>query len=350
MKNGSDLLKFISLGLVAALVISALSYVLIAVRETGKGSRESAGESAAVLSDDATGDEDNENDADDGSDGGASSGASEEIPESETESETSPLLTETVSHDDSIEIVTVSQEELSRLSSEYDTAARGFGTEGDKDEYNRPVQVNDFITGLGDLSAHVKCYCADTETKKVSFTFQAGTETGHTEQVLDILNNYNVKSTFYISHFYAVNNPSIVKRMISDGHELGNHSYTCPDSGIATMDLEDQMSDAINMQNYVKQAFGYNMTKYNYNSSMWSPASIALMSEMGYEICFFSVNYDDFDENADYDADVILEMLEASLHNGCVYCFHMTNEITVKVLPALIEYCKDQGYTVTQMP
>lgn len=246
----------------------------------------------------------------------------------------------------------LSQDEINQIRASYDNTVKGSGVglgPKDSDGYNRNMASVSLDNELKSAGVNGRVFCSDPGTKAVAFSFQAGYEAGYTNQVLDILDNNGVKGTFYITHYYANQAQDIVRRMINGNHEVGSHTYSCPDQGIAYFSLEDQMNDAINMQTYMQNTFGYNMRKYNYNSGYWSTASAVMMTKMGYEVCFCSMNYADYDGNAAMDANAVLADLQSKLHPGCVYCFHMTNPVTVQILPGLIQYCRDMGYTITQL-
>ena len=159
-----------------------------------------------------------------------------------------------------------------------------------------------------------------------------------------------MKATFYIIHSYGEKNRALVQRMLNEGHDVGSHTYSCPNGGIANWTLEAQMEDALKMQTYMQETFGHSMTKFNFNSGYWSEQAIIMMSRMGYQVDFCSCNYSDYDPNASFDAPQLIADLEACLHPGCIYCFHTTNVITPTILEPLIQYCVAQGYRIVQVP
>ena len=251
------------------------------------------------------------------------------------------------------EIRSLSAEELNAIRAKYSSKVNGFGTGfGHKwvDADNRPTMVNNLLATFEGTDAKLLGYCSDANTKCVAFSFQCGTEYGHTGAVLDILKKYDVKATFYIVHSYGEKNRSLVQRMIAEGHDVGSHTYSCPNGGIANWTLEAQMEDALKMQQYVQDTFGYTMSKFNFNSGYWSEQAIIMMSRMGYQVDFCSCNYSDYDPNATFDTPQLIADLEQCLHPGCIYCFHTTNVITPTILEPLIQYCLAQGYRIVQVP
>ena len=72
----------------------------------------------------------------------------------------------------------------------------------------------------------------NSEDKYVYLTFDMGYEAGYTSQILDILKENNVKAAFFITGHYLNSQPELVKRMIDEGHIVGNHTvnhYSMPD-------------------------------------------------------------------------------------------------------------------------
>ena len=66
----------------------------------------------------------------------------------------------------------------------------------------------------------------------VYLTFDMGYEAGYTAKILDTLNENNVKGTFFITGHYLNSAGDLVKRMIDEGHIVGNHTPNCLMSGI----------------------------------------------------------------------------------------------------------------------
>lgn len=68
--------------------------------------------------------------------------------------------------------------------------------------------------------------------KFVYLTFDLGFEAGYTDKILDVLKDNNVKACFFITAHYLNTHPELVKRMIEEGHDVGNHTPNCLMSGI----------------------------------------------------------------------------------------------------------------------
>ena len=100
-------------------------------------------------------------------------------------------------------------------------------------EGERPIG-NAEISELSTLNA---AYCQDTKEKVIYLTFDCGYENGNSGQILDALKKHKAPATFFIVGTFLRDNPEIVKRMITEGHTVGNHTWHHPDmSSISTED------------------------------------------------------------------------------------------------------------------
>ena len=95
-----------------------------------------------------------------------------------------------------------------------------FGTEG------QPPSGNATKQHLAEFNAH---YLGDTSNKRIYLTFDAGYENGFTPKILDTLKKHNAKATFFLVGNYIKTSPDLVKRMINEGHTVGNHTFSHPD-------------------------------------------------------------------------------------------------------------------------
>ena len=88
-----------------------------------------------------------------------------------------------------------------------------------------------------ELKKYDAYYINETEEKVIYLTFDAGFENGNTAPILDALKKHNAKATFFLVGNYIRTSPDLVKRMIAEGHTVGNHTENHPNmSKIATME------------------------------------------------------------------------------------------------------------------
>lgn len=250
-------------------------------------------------------------------------------------------------------IRSLSQEEINHIRNSFSQSHIGFGVGlGHADAASRSPQADAVLRNLAPTGAKVVCYCGEAGEKKVAFSFQAGYLSGYEGQILDILKAKNVTGTFYFGSTALKRDPALIERLIAEGHRLGGHSWSLPSNGIESLPLEEEMEDALTLQAYVKEHYGYDVLRYNYMSGSYSLASAKLFSEMGFQQDFCSANFDDYwtDGSEKHTLEEALSGLKNMLHDGCIYCFHMTNRQTTEFLGPLIDYCREMGYTVVAVP
>ena len=78
------------------------------------------------------------------------------------------------------------------------------------------------------LKKHGAIYKGPADKKVLYFTFDNGYENGYTESILDTLKAEGIQATFFLTGHYLESATPLVKRMITDGHQIGNHSYGHP--------------------------------------------------------------------------------------------------------------------------
>lgn len=241
-------------------------------------------------------------------------------------------------------------DETIALANRLDKTVKGYGQGREVDGQNRPAYALSMQNAYGKYNATF----LNSNPNAVSFIFTCGWEYSsggrpNTEKVLDILKQKGVKAAFFVTHEYASHNPGIVRRIINEGHILGSHGYAHPDNGISSLSVAAQIEDTMRMHNYIRDTFGYEMRAYNFSSSYWSDSSMALISGMGYQICFYSINYRDWLVNQQLPVSQAYAHLVNSMHPGTIYMLHTVSDTNVAILGSVIDEARRRGYTVTSV-
>ena len=236
---------------------------------------------------------------------------------------------------------------LTEIAAGYSMESKNYPLDETRDMNNRPemnVQLQqEFNDRYGE--GKVKIF-GNTEVPAAYLTFVLTNEVDmNTSMVLDTLGEKNVKALFYVSASYVETNPEIVKRIVSEGHELGSIGSQ-QDQPISALPIEAQSQDVIRLQQAVTELTGERMTKFYFSFNSYSDASIALLTEMGYTVCFYSANYQDLDPGAMINSEEFLGAMKEALHQGIVYSLHTTNTSTLVMLPQLIDYLKENSFTL----
>ncbi len=220
-----------------------------------------------------------------------------------------------------------------------DTLDWGQGT--NVDEQNRP-------TGSLSYQEKFKDYTADfiipTNEKKIYLTLDEGYEYGCTPDILSTLKEKGVKAVFFVTQPYINSSPELVKQMIDDGHILGNHSLTHPAAGLPSQSLEEQEKEVMDVHNFIKENYNYDMYLFRFPAGKFSEQSLAVLNNCGYRGVFWSFAYLDYDvENQPDEAESLQKMLDR-LHPGAIYLLHAESWTNTHVLGTFIDKAREAGY------
>ena len=196
-------------------------------------------------------------------------------------------------------------------------------------------------------STHNAIWLSDTSEKTIHLTFDVGYDEGNADKILDTLAAKNVKATFFVTQALADSKPDTLKRMIDEGHTVGNHTISHPSAGEPSLSLEDQVKDILPLEEQVYNDYGYEMRYFRYPEGTFSEQSLALMDAMGFTSVFWSFSYRDWDTANQPDPGEALNEMVNQLHPGAVYLLHAVSDTDTQVLGSLIDSARAQGYTFT---
>lgn len=218
------------------------------------------------------------------------------------------------------------------------TECHGYGQGVILDDKNRPQGALDFNAQYGKYNA-----CAiGEETDRIRLTFDQGYENGCTAKILDTLKEKNVKATFYILQDYAERNPELVRRMIDEGHTIGNHSvshYSMP-----SLSADECREEIMGLHNYMKENFDCEMTEFRPPKGEFSELSLAVAKECGYKTVLWSFAYADWNVDDQPSESEALKKLIDAAHPGAIYLLHSVSETNTAILPQLIDALRENGW------
>ncbi len=214
-----------------------------------------------------------------------------------------------------------------------------------RDEKNRPVDALSAQEKYGSYQA----YFIEEDSQKIYLTFDEGYEYGQTTSILDTLKEKGVKAVFFITKPYAEAEPELVKRMIAEGHIVGNHSVTHPVDGLPSMSLDAQKNEVMENDAYVKENFDYQMNLFRFPAGKFSEQSLAVVNNCNYKSVFWSFAYVDYDVNNQPDQTESLQKMEEKLHPGAIYLLHAESETNAAVLGDFIDRARAAGYEVAPL-
>lgn len=188
-------------------------------------------------------------------------------------------------------------------------------------------------------------YVGETSEKKIYLTFDAGYENGYTSHILDVLLKNNVQATFFLVGTYLKENQQLVKRMVQEGHIIGNHTNHHQD--LSKSDDEKVFNDElISFEETYLDILGQNMQKlYRPPEGRFNEANLIYAQKIGYNTIFWSLAYVDWYDNRQPTKETAFSTLLPRLHPGTILLLHSTSKTNSEILDELIVKIKDMGYT-----
>jgi peptidoglycan-N-acetylmuramic acid deacetylase len=213
----------------------------------------------------------------------------------------------------------------------------GFGTEG------KPPTGNASAEELKKYNAY---FIGDTTQNTIYLTFDCGYENGNTEPILDALKKHDVKATFFVVGNFLETSPEIVKRMIAEGHTVGNHTYHHLDmSSISSMDAFKKETQDV--ENLFEQITGTTITKfYRPPQGKYNIENLKMAQELGYHTFFWSLAYVDWYQDKQPTKDEAFGKLLKRIHPGAIVLLHSTSSTNAQILDELLTKWEEMGYTI----
>lgn len=180
------------------------------------------------------------------------------------------------------------------------------------------------------------------ETNKIYLTFDSGYEAGYTEDILATLKKTNVKATFFITAHYLNSSEDLVKKMIEEGHEIGNHTVNHKD--ITSLSDEELRKEVMNLHTAVVEKTGYEMKYFRPPKGEFSEYSLNFLKSLGYTTVLWSNAYDDWNKDNQGRVEYGKNKLLDNLHSGSVILLHSTSRDNKDLLEDFINEARKMGY------
>ncbi|MBU3091962.1 polysaccharide deacetylase family protein [Clostridium sp. CF011] len=199
----------------------------------------------------------------------------------------------------------------------------------------------------------------ETSKKVIYLTFDEGYENGYTASILDTLKANNVKAAFFVTKpyvtgsFNGAKDIDLVKRMMNEGHIIGNHSVHHKSMPSITNEM-DFNSEITENETTVNNIPGLKMSKF-FRPPMgdFSELSLYYTQKLGYKSVFFTLAYKDYEPKDQPNPETAKKNLLKQTKPGMICLLHAVSETNTKILDSLIKEWKSQGYefkTLNDLP
>lgn len=186
-------------------------------------------------------------------------------------------------------------------------------------------------------------YCVDTEEKKVALSFDAAWGNEDTEELLSILEEHNLKVTFFMTGGWVESHPEDVKAILAAGHDLGNHSEN--HKNMSELSDEEKIEEIMSVHRKVQEITGYEMFLFRPPYGDYDNALIDVLKENEYYAIQWDVDSLDW-KNEGVDAILKTVTEHKNLGNGSIILCHNGAEYTAEALDTLINELEAQGYEI----
>ena len=199
--------------------------------------------------------------------------------------------------------------------------------------------------GKDQLKQYDAAYLGDSAKKVLYLTFDAGYENGCTENILNVLKRDQVPAAFFLVGNYLERNADLVRRMVAEGHTVGNHTMHHYDMSKLTT-KEAFSKELTDLEDLYREVTGEPMAKfYRPPQGIYSEENLKMAKELGYKTVFWSLAYVDWLGDNQPTAEAALGKLLPRTHPGAVVLLHSTSRTNAEILEQLIEKWKEEGYT-----
>lgn len=199
------------------------------------------------------------------------------------------------------------------------------------------------------LAQYDAYYLGDTGEKVIYLTFDCGYENGCTEPILDALKKHNAPAAFFVVGNMIETAPDIIRRMVDEGHIVGNHTYHHPDmSAISDQAAFKEELDALAA--LYQETVGEDLPMYyRPPQGKYSEENLKMAQELGYTTVFWSLAYVDWYVDDQPTAEQAYAKLLPRIHDGAIVLLHSTSATNAAILDDLLTKWEAMGYTFASL-
>jgi len=196
-----------------------------------------------------------------------------------------------------------------------------------------------------DLAWYGAYYVGSSSEKVVYLTFDCGYENGNTELILDALKNHNAKGTFFVVGHFLETEPDLLKRMVDEGHAVGNHTYHHPDMSAIT-DAAAFQKELDDVADLFHEITGAEISKfYRPPEGKCTKENLRITKSLGYHTIFWSLAHVDWMQDKQPDPQEAIDTLSSRVHPGAIVLLHNTSNTNGKIIDDLLTKWEEMGYS-----
>ena len=192
----------------------------------------------------------------------------------------------------------------------------------------------------------VPVYSVNRDDKAIALTIDAAWDADKTASILDILDRYDVKATFFLCGVWVKAYPEMVKEIVSRGHVIGNHSLTHPHMNRLTEEQIEQ--ELLSLDDMIEDLTGKRCSLFRAPFGEYNDTVVKTVRKLGYEIVQWDVDSIDWKEGRS--EETILNTVLPKLKSGSIILSHNNGYHIEQYLPKLLEQAQAEGYRFVTIP
>jgi peptidoglycan-N-acetylglucosamine deacetylase len=189
---------------------------------------------------------------------------------------------------------------------------------------------------------------AHVDQPYIAMTFDDGPSAENTSRLLEMLKQRDIKATFFLIGQNVASNPDLVRRILAEGHEIGNHSWTHPQ--LSKLSDQKVTAEITKTQDAIKEASGFTPTLLRPPYGAITPRQREwIENQFGLSIILWSVDPFDWKRPG---ASVITQRILSQARPGAIILSHDIHKQTVDAMPATLDGLMRKGFkfvTVSQL-
>lgn len=185
-----------------------------------------------------------------------------------------------------------------------------------------------------------------TDLPLIALTFDAGGAATPTSQILDILAKHHLHVTWFITGDWANDNPNLLRRVVADGHETGNHTMTHPD--LTTLSDTQVCRELLQAEQAISGITSHTTRPFFRPPYGARNAHVrALVANLGWRTIYWTI--DTIDWRNDATPELITARVMNNLANGVIVLMHAGSTVEAQTLDSLITKIEQRGYQIVPL-
>ncbi|MBZ2173826.1 polysaccharide deacetylase family protein [Schnuerera sp. xch1] len=184
-------------------------------------------------------------------------------------------------------------------------------------------------------------YKGNVDKNIVAFACNVDWGNEYIKPMLEVFSKNKIKITFFVTGNWAEKNPELLKSIVNEEHEIGNHGYQHMDYD--KLSYEKNKEEILKAHNVINNLSGIQPKYFAPPSGAYNDNTIKAAKDLNYDIIMWSI--DTIDWREDSNKEKITSRVINNIHDSAIILMHPTEE-TIKALPNIIDYIVEKGYKI----